>query len=761
LLLVFIVATLGLAGCSGSDGDTGAQGDQGPAGPPGPRAATASQLNVTIDSVTINSAPVVDFTVTDQDGLGYTGVPQSAIEATIAKLVPGTNGDTDHWQNYINETRQAVASGAPMASAIQPGRDSGGTLVDHQDGTYTYTFGTDITNVTDPIAVPYDRSLTHRVAIALRSSDLPDASNGIYTWQPSTGATDGINNRLVVETQSCDSCHNELEAHGGPRHDTRMCVTCHNPGNTDPNTGESLDFRVMVHKIHDANNLPSGGPYEVYGFGNRVVSFSDPPVVFPQDIRNCTKCHNPDNPATPQAANFEDHPSMEACGSCHDDVDFAAGKSGGHPGGVVTDNSECTLCHQENRVADSVAQSHEIPGKLWAKRFQYNILEVKDQTTDIVDKVAPGNTAAITFSVTDPTNGDAPYNIKNDTEFTQLAGHAASRLAIDLAWSTSDYTNTGSGEAPSEALSIDALASSTDNGDGTYTVTATIPNNVTGSAVVAMEGHPAGDYDGDGSYTDTVPVTSQVHYIAVTDSTPTPRRSVVDVANCQTCHGENDGLSLHGHNRTDKVQLCVICHNPRDTDLAMRPIDPDSTNNGVNDNADDKLEERSIDFKRMIHAIHGADMREQTGGDQFTVYGFGGSTHNFGDVRFPGKVQDCTTCHEDGTYEVPLPSEVLASTTDTGTTIIDDGTGSPTIADMTAALDPTDDHGISPTSSVCSTCHASTLAQAHMTANLGVFQTDTGGSAISAADSATETCAVCHGPGRIADLDVVHGMKQE
>src|SRR5262249_33807619 len=155
----------------------------------------------------------------------------------------------------------------------------------------------------------------------------------------------------------------------------------------------------------------------------------------------------------------------------------------------------------------------------------------------------------------------APYDLKMDPAFTQTDG--SSRLGIDIGWDTFNVNNDGSGATPGQPVQLNAL-SATRLPDGSYTITSTvpIPMTTTGSGSVAIEGHPAGDYDGDGHYTDRVPVTSAQAFFAITDATPQPRRVIVDVNNCQNCHGHNDGLSLHGGNRTDNVNVCVICHNP-------------------------------------------------------------------------------------------------------------------------------------------------------------------------------------------------------
>ena len=48
-------------------------------------------------------------------------------------------------------------------------------------------------------------------------------------------------------------------------------------------------------------------------------------TVFPQDVRNCTRCHDgtAGSPIyTPQGDNWKIQPSMQACGACHDNVYF-------------------------------------------------------------------------------------------------------------------------------------------------------------------------------------------------------------------------------------------------------------------------------------------------------------------------------------------------------------------------------------------------------------------------------------------------------
>jgi OmcA/MtrC family decaheme c-type cytochrome len=71
---------------------------------------------------------------------------------------------------------------------------------------------------------------------------------------------------------------------------------------------------------------------------------------------------------------------------------------------------------------------------------------------------------------------------------------------------------------------------------------------------------------------------------------------------------------------------------------------------------------------------------------------------------------------------------------------------------------PIDDVVVSPNTSACSGCHVSDLAKQHMMQNGGDFN------ARKAADSSlissgVETCELCHGPGRTADVEMVHGVR--
>jgi hypothetical protein len=128
-----------------------------------------------------------------------------------------------------------------------------------------------------------------------------------------------------------------------------------------------------------------------------------------------------------------------------------------------------------------------------------------------------------------------------------------------------------------------------------------------------------------------------------------------------------------------------MCHMPGATDVARRPSgSPPET----------------IDMKVMIHKIHrGEELPSVSEGFPYIIYGFGNTAHDFGEVRFPAAVDDCSLCHEDGT-------------------------------------------AWRPSTAVCTSCHdgAATLAHAELNTTA----------------SGAESCAVCHGPDREFSVETSH-----
>jgi OmcA/MtrC family decaheme c-type cytochrome len=684
---------------------------------------SAERINVSFESVAIpagGGAPTVVVRLSNDLGFGLTGLPAANLRFTLAQLTAGQNGGSSEWQSYITTEDGGIPDAQATAETA-----TAGTFADNGDGTYTYTFAQDLTAY--PAGPTYSETKTHRLGAEIRTNSggfLPEnipANNAPYDFVPAGGAP--IETRLIVNNDTCNACHDNLEFHGEARFDIEYCVTCHNPYSIDGDTvdepwGGTVDMKQMIHKIHGNDNydhqLANG--YFIVGFGGRKIDYTD--VKWTQDVRNCATCHQETNTAVPQASNWRTVQNRAACGSCHDDIDWAAGD---HPGGLVfIDDSLCAGCHNETSGFTDVHVPvvHRQPNREASDRFQYNIVSISN--TGI------GEFPVVEYSVTDPTNGDAPYDLLVDPEWTACTG-GASRLAVGIAWDTADYHNNDSGTTPGLGLSLNAITcfggSPTAIGGGVFSVTSpvAVPATAGGSLAVTMDGHPAVDIDGT---LERIAVTNLVAYAPITDATAMPRRNAVAIEKCDDCHNQ---LAMHGNNRTDNIEVCVTCHAPNVTDVNRR---------GGQCEIDLGLDDTSVDMKYMIHRLHASGAV----GVPYEVCGFGNSTHVF-DFVYPGKLNNCEGCHVTGGYYPVDPAKVLGTTVDSG-------------ADPAT---PTDDVVISPNSSACSGCHTSELAANHMEQNGGDFNA-TKSSDSTLISAGAETCALCHGEGRSADVAVVHGI---
>jgi OmcA/MtrC family decaheme c-type cytochrome len=227
---------------------------------------------------------------------------------------------------------------------------------------------------------------------------------------------------------------------------------------------------------------------------------------------------------------------------------------------------------------------------------------------------------------------------------------------------------------------------------------------------------------------------------------PAARRAVVDMNNCNKCHKH---LELHGNARNSPTNalLCTACHNPEMTAGSF----PAAAGQAISG---------PMDFKFFIHSLHAGN------------YNYG--SHNFTSsaalpapaeplvldfsslpVAFPGVLNDCEQCHVKGknTFYPVDPTTVNATTFWGG-----------------AALGPADDVAVTPNVAACGACHTDSLAQNHMQQQGGVIIDPTltyatqplikNADGTTKAQYQTETCAVCHGPGTLVDVKVVHGVSQ-
>ena len=627
-VIAIILATIGIGmsyyKAPGPQGPTGETGPPGPLGPQGEQGIPG-----VIDVSLVTPGPGINLEVTDVQ-IDSDGITQASMTVTDASGQPMTADDfsmsfmlvyidedesgTPIYNNYFTRSapgEEFVLNGETMEPELtdlqQPDRERGGTWTETAPGELIYTFAN---------AVPsdYDASATHVLAAYAYQSARTEIANVIYAFVPDGGTPDVWE---VSTTDSCNRCHDPLALHGGPRQEYLLCLPCHTPEAIDPESGESVDMKIMIHKIHMGENLPSvqaGDEYYIVGHRQSVHDYSE--VVFPTDVRNCEVCHS-----GPDGDSYKENPSRDACGSCHDDVDFATGE--GHVDLPQTNDNGCSACHPAEMGSEfdnSVPGAHVIPE--FSSQLPGTNIDIIS-----VSNTGPGQNPVITWAVTN----DAGVNIpKADMD----------RLYFIIAGPNTDYAT---------YWRESALSASVDNGDGTYSYTTEdpIPADATGSWSIGVEGRTIITVD-DGT-TEGAEVRdlsmNEVYAIAVTDTVAVPRRTIVSQETCEACH---EDLYLHGGNRRS-VEYCSTCHMPNETDEAVRP--------------EEAMPPTTIDFKYMIHRIHLGEHTDVP----YVVYGYRGSIHDYSHVLYPAELTNCDKCHVDDSYELPLDDGVL------GTTVKQDG----------------------------------------------------------------------------------------
>lgn len=146
-----------------------------------------------------------------------------------------------------------------------------------------------------------------------------DTATGRWTPADPGGA---VPRRTVVRQEKCERCHGRFDMHGGQRHRIAYCVVCHTADRTDwgsalgaaPVSGRpksssgavdlagtfdgieerSIHLKVLVHRIHTgartgAAAIDLAQPHVVYGYGGSAFFLDE--GVFPNDLRDCTLCH--------------------------------------------------------------------------------------------------------------------------------------------------------------------------------------------------------------------------------------------------------------------------------------------------------------------------------------------------------------------------------------------------------------------------------------------------------------------------------------
>ena len=518
-------------------------------------------LVITIVEASIDADGTVQarFTATDPAGmpLDRNGVftPGAISTSFIIAVLPA--GESQYVSYATSSNTSRPTSPFPGVTEVQASSDSGGTYEEVTMGEYIYTFGT-------VAPAGYDRSATHTVGVYarrdLREFDLDRPStDDTFNFVPDGSEVTRI--RDIVATETCNNCHTRLTLHGR-RHSVELCILCHTPQTVNPDTGNTTDMAVMIHKIHMGADLPSvqaGTPYQIIR-SRGVFDFSD--VHYPTDVMRCDTCHV----GTSQVDAYLTNPNRAACGSCHDDVNFDTGE--GHASLPQVSDSQCSRCHAPEGELEfdlSIIGAHTV------ERFSKELRGVNFELMAISD-TAPGRNPTVTFSV-------------NDNEGNPVVAADMNRLRLILAGPTTDISYYSDFE--------DARSAEGSGGVYTYTMETPIPEDAQGTWIVGIEGRNLQTLQS-GTLQERTDVRdlgeNKVLYFPVTDAEAVPRRQVVAQEKCEACHAK---LREHGGNRTH-VDYCVLCHNPLLTDIEERPEGEPGEN---------------VNFKNMIHKIHtGSDL---------------------------------------------------------------------------------------------------------------------------------------------------------
>jgi len=683
--IVMMLGALLLIGC-GEDGKTGPPGPPGPPGPEGPGVSTPSVETcsichgpgksadiavahpdptgetIIISAITLTNTagsgqydgrPVVSFELSDS----VSGAPVTAIDGVdvdvdnfqfmMADLVPAvtptTNWgtwDTDYWERWTYERTPTSSTNYPQ-----------GTLVNNQNGSYTYTFATEFgSSAATDDAPDYDPTHPQRLYMQFDGRpDYPNRSVGFldFTIPAANGsfATVLPPQRQFVTVEACKQCHGpnfERAAHADDYRDTRACVICHSPLGFDhlqadpveQNRGQFMQdtdayASVFFHKIHGAIDIP------YWTDMGRINGLGYSAVTYPQDIRDCVVCHNNDSgldlgDQADQIDNWKTHPTAEICGSCHTDVNFATGEN--HKGGAWTNNAVCALCHPASGVDISVTTTHDTtPFGRNVPEFEVNlfITPPANSTHYVVDE-AP----QVLVTLADHADGlpvdsalytapkDLPGNTGDGLSIARLSvyGPGPRAKAVPVL-STGTITDPGFdsslGEAPRQYADlfvggIDPRVT-TDNSGFSYQLFP-IPNDmVPGTYMVRVR---IADY---GRLRTDDYVIESTAFTTIQIGTDVEEDKVAGDA-CIDCHGAGKTpFHVEMHAAAFDTDQCLACH--------------------------DQSGNFAIPIANRVHAIHSANPE----GDIYNInLGSVDDSRDWFNITYPQKIDNCVTCHDSG-----------------------------------------------------------------------------------------------------------------
>jgi len=499
-----------------------------------------------------------------------------------------------------------------------------------KDNTLTYT----LKPITDEQAGTYTASV-----YAVRGDDAIQQMMKFADLQIGTATPE----KLVTAKNSCTSCHegsvsgkiymHHVDVGRSPvgswsldYQPEKSCKACHNNDGyaafTDASAagGRRSDHIVIrVHGVHNGSGLKSN-------FNTNSVSgnFRDYlGVGFPAEIKNCTACHVDDR--------WKTAPSRLACGTCHDNISFAARAEVpagmvAHSGGQASTDNMCAVCHSADdpgAIAGSISASHAITPPPFKNTINLSISAPANGKY-----FAAGDKPVLTISILDKASGAAvnPATIVEPQVSTNVQ---------PTEWRNADLFVYGPRSAAVPVLTTagllkDPAVSRANNDLRVRKDTAKNDPAATRGAdaityqLADVSGLKAGTYT---AYIEIRPGTGQGGTAALTFQVGTTNAEsfITPASACYSCHADS---RIHATSRalTMDPEMCKACH-----DYSHQMTGKTNWTNS----------QFGFGVSPIVRRVHGAHFGHYL--NKGNENGGGGLS----EIIFPQDVRNCTKCHAD------------------------------------------------------------------------------------------------------------------
>ncbi len=551
---------------------------------------------------------------------GHRAAGRSQSASPLARLTPGANGNASAWQSYINVIENAGGAGPGTEDRTAGGRRK------WQRWASSPTTATAATAIASPPtsrrvpesalrghADPPGRPRDPRLRARWTTRSTISGPQRRHAHRPRSRGKSSA-------TRRCNACHDKLAVHGGARFQHQYCVTCHNPGSADANSGNTVDETVMIHSIHrgaePAVACRQVASMSIWGFMNG--STISPASCIPQDIRNCRGCHDEADPATPQAANWYNVPDRRGLWFLpRRRRTSSTGEN--HADGVAAANAECAICHGSGELrADAAHRQLELAA---AQAFRFNILGVSDY--------GRRRAAGRAFLGHQPAGRQCRVRTSGRTRRSPAAAARSTSTWPGQPW-RSAISTAAAARPPGHRRNRCASARSTD-GDCPTATAATRRRRRCRFRPRSVD--PASPrWRGASWWTSTataraerIPVTGVSAFFAITDPAPQPRRHIVDLDGCNACHQVLQPARRQPHRRSRQLRGLPQRRMSLTSSAASRPA---STRTTPRTGCARPL----LHLSYMTHALHAGAARENA----YIAYNRSGAPVSYGERGLPG-----------------------------------------------------------------------------------------------------------------------------